>query len=49
MKGMGAPIDWSDLPERGIRGNTHLLMMDRNSREVAAVVQEWMAARGLMK
>jgi len=49
MKALGAPIDWIDLPDRGIRGNTHLLMMDRNSREVAQVVQDWMTARGLMR
>ena len=49
MKGLGAPIDWIDLPERGITGNTHLLMMDRNSREVAQAVQDWMTSRGLMK
>ena len=49
MKSLGAPIDWIDLPERGITGNTHLLMMDRNSHEVARVVQQWMISRGLVR
>lgn len=49
MKGMGAPVDWLDLPDAGVRGNTHLMMMDRNSRDVAAAVQDWMTSRGLME
>ena len=36
-----------DLPAIGIRGNSHMLMMDRNNREVAAVIQQWLAAKGL--
>ena len=43
----GGTVDVVDLPERGIRGNSHMLMMDRNSDAVAAVVQEWLAAKGL--
>jgi pimeloyl-ACP methyl ester carboxylesterase len=43
----GADVTVIDLPERGIRGNSHMLMMDRNSDQVAAVVQEWLVAKGL--
>ena len=49
MKGLGAPVEWINLPEQGIYGNTHLLMMDRNSVQVAEVVQQWMTSAGLMK
>lgn len=45
----GGTADTLDLPARGIRGNSHMLMMDRNSDQVAALVQDWLAARGLMR
>jgi hypothetical protein len=35
------------LPAHGITGNSHMIMMDRNSDQVAALVQGWLAARGL--
>ncbi len=38
-----------DLPAIGIRGNSHMLMMDRNNREVAAVIQQRLAAKGLYR
>lgn len=37
------------LPQRGITGNSHMLMMDRNSDQVAALIQQWLAERGLVK
>lgn len=43
----GAVVDVLDLPAQGIRGNGHLMMMERNNREVAARIQDWLAARGL--
>lgn len=49
MKRLGTPIQWIDLPNCGISGNTHLLMMDRNSAQVAEIVQNWMTKNGLMK
>jgi pimeloyl-ACP methyl ester carboxylesterase len=45
----GARVEWWDLPEQGIRGNDHMLMMDKNSDEIAARIQGWMAQVGLMK
>ena len=45
----GAVADWVVLPDRGIAGNTHMLMMDRNSDQVAGLVQDWMAKQGLMR
>ncbi len=41
----GGNVAVVDLPARGIRGNSHMIMMDRNCEEVAALVQEWLAAR----
>jgi pimeloyl-ACP methyl ester carboxylesterase len=49
VRAAGGSVDVVDLPERGIRGNSHMVMMDRNSDEVAGVVQEWLAARGLWR
>ena len=38
LRSSGARVHWLDLPALGIRGNSHLLMMDRNSDEVAALI-----------
>jgi hypothetical protein len=35
-------------PIRGLRGR-HMLMMDKNSDQIAEMIQKWMADRGLMK
>jgi len=37
----GAVSDWLDLPAAGLRGNSHLLMMDRSSDAVARMVDRW--------
>ncbi|HRN76856.1 alpha/beta fold hydrolase [Ottowia sp.] len=37
------------LPQRGIQGNSHMVMMDRNSDQVAALIQQWLVERGLVK
>ena len=37
-------IDWLSLPDRGMYGNSHMLMMDRNSLEVADLVSQWLDA-----
>ncbi len=45
----GSAADVMELPARGVRGNTHMLMMDRNSDQIAGMIQEWLTQRGLMK
>jgi len=47
VRAAGGSVDVIDLPERGIRGNSHMIMMDRNGDQVAQVIQEWLAAKGL--
>jgi hypothetical protein len=37
-----------DLPAIGVRGNSHMLMMDTNSNLVASLIQKWLASNGLM-
>lgn len=48
LNSRGGRVRWIDLPEVGIRGNSHMLMMDANSDEVAAMVQNWMVENALM-
>ncbi len=47
VRAAGGSVDVVDLPERGIRGNSHMIMMDRNSDQVAGLVQDWLVAKGL--
>ena len=47
VRAAGGTVDVVDLPERGIKGNSHMVMMDRNGDEVAALIQDWLTAKGL--
>jgi hypothetical protein len=37
------------MPAEGVRGNSHMIMMDTNSDDVARRIQAWMDRRGLMR
>jgi hypothetical protein len=45
----GISSTWMDLPAQGIKGNTHMTMMDTNSDIVAAKVEAWMVQQGLVQ
>lgn len=45
----GGVVDTMDLPKMGIKGNSHMIMMDKNSGQVADLIQGWLAKQGLMK
>jgi hypothetical protein len=45
----GGTVDAIDLPDIGIKGNSHMIMMDKNSNEVAEVIQKWLVGRGLVE
>lgn len=45
LRDRGGRADVLDLPVRGEAGNTHQLMMDRNSEKVAGLVAEWLRAQ----
>jgi len=49
LRTAGATVDVVDLPERGIRGNGHMMMMERNNAVIAQLVQDWLAARALWR
>jgi len=44
----GGKADVFDLPAMGIKGNTHMMMMDRNSDDIAKLIHEWIAKQGLV-
>ena len=39
---LGGDSTWMSLPEMGIRGNTHALMMEDNSDQIADLICGWM-------
>ena len=45
----GGTADVVDLPDRGIKGNSHMMMMDHNNEQVAALVQDWLVSKRLWK
>jgi hypothetical protein len=45
----GGRYEVVDLPKIGIRGNSHMMMMDRNSDQVAGVIQGWLEKQGLYR
>lgn len=45
LKAAGSDATLLHLPEHGITGNSHMLMMDRNSDAVAALTIEWLTER----
>jgi hypothetical protein len=48
IKSAGGSVDLIDLPDIGIKGNTHMMMMDKNSDAVADVIQKWFVAKGFV-
>jgi pimeloyl-ACP methyl ester carboxylesterase len=47
MRAAGGKVDVVSLPERGIKGNSHMLMMDKNNRAVFDVIAKWLVDNGL--
>lgn len=41
----GVESDWYELPKMKIGGNTHMLMMDDNSDEVAGLIDAWLRSK----
>jgi pimeloyl-ACP methyl ester carboxylesterase len=48
IKAAGGRVDWINLPEIGIKGNSHMMMQDKNNAEIAKVIQEWLVSKGLV-
>ncbi len=47
QRAAGGSVDVVQLPQIGIRGNSHMMMMERNNLQVAAVIQDWLKGKGL--
>lgn len=47
FKAAGGSLDLVDLPDVGIKGNSHMVMMDKNSDKVADLIQKWLVRKGL--
>ena len=43
----GGSVDIDDLPDMGLKGNSHMIMMDKNSDQVADLIQKWLVGKGL--
>jgi pimeloyl-ACP methyl ester carboxylesterase len=42
LQAAGVAVDFIRLEEIGLNGNGHMLMLEKNSREIAAVVADWL-------
>lgn len=47
VRAAGGKVDVINLPDIGITGNSHMVMMDRNNDAVAEVIGKWLADQGL--
>ncbi len=43
----GGDVEVIELPEKGLRGNTHFLFTEKNNLEVADLFSEWMKEKKL--
>lgn len=49
LRAAGGKPEVMDLPALGIQGNSHMLMMDRNNAQIAALIQQWLASQGFVR
>ena len=49
VRAAGGNYEVVELPKIGIKGNSHMLMMDRNNLQVADVIQGWLEKQGLYR
>lgn len=47
IRSAGGIADLVNLPDIGIKGNSHMLMMDINNNEVASLIQKWLTKHNL--
>ena len=49
IRAAGGSVDVVNLPTVGIKGNSHMMMLDKNNLEVAQLIQDWLAKKGLVR
>jgi pimeloyl-ACP methyl ester carboxylesterase len=47
IKAAGGSVDLVILPDIGIKGNSHMLMQEKNNAAIADVIQKWLVAKGM--
>jgi fermentation-respiration switch protein FrsA (DUF1100 family) len=47
VRAAGGKVDVISLPDVGIKGNSHMVMMDKNNGAVADVIQRWLVEQQL--
>ncbi|MDB5532626.1 MAG: hydrolase/carboxylic esterase, partial [Hyphomicrobiales bacterium] len=47
VRAAGGSADVIDLPKVGVKGNSHMMMMDKNNREIADLISKWLVTKGL--
>ncbi|HZP78396.1 MAG TPA: esterase [Pseudolabrys sp.] len=47
VRAAGGKVDVVNLPDVGIKGNSHMMMMDKNNGQIADLIDKWLADRGL--
>jgi hypothetical protein len=45
LRAAGCDVTWLDLPGIGISGNSHALMADDNSEDIAGIALRWLTER----
>jgi hypothetical protein len=45
VKAAGGQAEMLDPSARGIRGNSHMIMQDRNNLQIADLILQWIDAR----
>jgi pimeloyl-ACP methyl ester carboxylesterase len=48
VRAAGGSVDVVDLPNVGIKGNSHMLMMDKNNASIADLIQKWLVDKKLV-
>ena len=49
VRSAGGSVDVVNLPEVGIKGNSHMLMMDKNNGQIADLIQKWLTDKGMVE
>lgn len=49
LRAAGGQAHMMDPTERGIRGNSHMIMQDRNSLQIADLILQWLAANATVE
>ena len=49
VRAAGGSYEVVNLPQIGIKGNSHMMMMDRNNAQVADLIQGWLEKQGLYR